>query len=43
MSSMAQDGDNDNDAYYLPIQIILVVSTVEPNKYLQASSIAHGI
>ena len=43
ISSMAREGDNDNDKYYVPIQNISGRRIVKPNRFGQAAAIALGL
>ena len=42
-SSMAREGDNDNDEYYIPIQTRSGRRIFQPNRFVQASAIALGL
>ena len=42
-SGMAQEGDNDNDEYYIPIQTISGRIFVKPNQFGQATAISLGL
>ena len=40
---MAQEGDNENDEYYLPIKTRLGRIIVKPNRFGQSATIALGL